>query len=130
MRTTQARPLVKPRCVCHFIVARVRKLIALFRPQYVAWISQLNTTYTDLTITGNYSGSTVQPGGEIYGNNTFPTINGTMYVSFFLLRVLSVIDKLSHSFILVTDDNPYVTPFNLTMLNAHVVAGPAMYQSG
>ncbi|KAH9895085.1 Rds1 protein [Cubamyces lactineus] len=80
-------------------------------PKYVAWISQLNTTYTDLTITGNYSGSTVQPGGEIYGNNTFPTINGTI-------------------FILVTDDNPYVTPFNLTMLNSHVVAGPAMYQSG
>ncbi|KAI8993864.1 Rds1 protein [Trametes punicea] len=80
-------------------------------PKYVAWISQLNTTYTDLTITGNNSGSTVQPGGEIFGDNTFPTINGTIFV-------------------LVTDNNPYVTPFNLTMLNQHVVAGPAVYQSG
>ncbi|OSC97445.1 Rds1 protein [Trametes coccinea BRFM310] len=80
-------------------------------PKFVAWISQLNTTYTDLTIIGNNSGSTVQPGGEIFGNDTFSTINGTIFV-------------------LVTDANPYVTPFNLTMLNQHVVAGPAMYQSG
>ncbi|KAI9061769.1 Rds1 protein [Trametes sanguinea] len=80
-------------------------------PKFVAWISQLNTTYTDLTITGNNSGSTVQPGGEIFGNGTFSTINGTIFV-------------------MVTDANPYVTPFNLTMLNQHVVAGPAMYQSG
>ncbi|KAH9859106.1 Rds1 protein [Lenzites betulinus] len=79
--------------------------------QYVAWISQLNTTYTDLTDLGNNTGSTIQPGGEIYGNGTFSLINGTM-------------------FIMITDDNPYVTPFNLSMLNDHIVAGPAIYQSG
>ncbi|KAI0762131.1 Rds1 protein [Trametes elegans] len=79
--------------------------------KYVAWISQLNTTYTDLTVIGNNSGSTTQPGGQIFGDNTFSTINGTV-------------------FIMITDDNPYVTPFNLTMLNQHIVAGPAMYQSG
>ncbi|KAI0630097.1 Rds1 protein [Trametes polyzona] len=81
------------------------------KPKYVAWISQLNTTYTDLTCTDNNTGSTVQPGGNIFGDNTFPTINGTM-------------------FIMITDDNPYVTPFNLSMLNPHIVAGPAIYQSG
>ena len=34
------------------------------------------------------------------------------------------------SFVIVTDDNPHVTPFNLSELNEHVVAGPAIYQSG
>ncbi|KAI0665908.1 Rds1 protein, partial [Trametes maxima] len=79
--------------------------------KYVAWISQLNTTYTDLTVLGNNTGSTVQPGSEIFGNGTFSTINGTI-------------------FIMITDDNPYVTPFNVSMLNEHIVAGPAVYQSG
>ncbi|KAI0369662.1 Rds1 protein [Pilatotrama ljubarskyi] len=79
--------------------------------KFVAWISQLNTTYTPLTLTSNYSGTTQQPGGEIYGNGTFPTVNGTVFV-------------------LVTDADPYVTPFNLTMLHPHIVAGPAMYTSG
>ncbi|KAI0746048.1 Rds1 protein [Earliella scabrosa] len=71
--------------------------------KYVAWISQLNTTYSDLTVTGNNSGSTVQP------NESF--INGTI-------------------FIMITDDNPVITPFNVSMLNEHIVAGPAIYQSG
>ena len=34
------------------------------------------------------------------------------------------------SFVLVTDDNPFVTPFNLSLLNNHVVAGPAVYIAG
>ncbi|KAI0779322.1 Rds1 protein [Fomes fomentarius] len=71
--------------------------------KYVAWISQLNTTYTNLTVLGNNSGSTIQP------NETF--INGTM-------------------FIMITDTNPVITPFNVSMLNEHIVAGPALYQSG
>ncbi|KAI0355739.1 hypothetical protein OH77DRAFT_309094 [Trametes cingulata] len=79
--------------------------------KFVAWISQLNTTYTPLTLTSNFSGTTQQPGGEIYGNGTFPTVNGTVFVA-------------------VTDADPFVTPFNLTMLNPHVVAGPAVYTSG
>lgn len=37
---------------------------------------------------------------------------------------------LSHRFVMITDDNPYVTPFNLTMINEHVVAGPAVYLAG
>ncbi|TFK83959.1 hypothetical protein K466DRAFT_602409 [Polyporus arcularius HHB13444] len=32
-------------------------------------------------------------------------------------------------FVMVTDANPVITPFNISMLNDHVVAGPALYQS-
>ena len=46
-------------------------------PAYVAWISQLNTTYSDLTPTGNNSGSTVQPDSTV--------INGTLCVLLLLL---------------------------------------------
>ena len=31
---------------------------------------------------------------------------------------------------MITDDNPVITPFNVSMLNEHIVAGPAIYQSG
>ncbi|KAJ3517533.1 hypothetical protein NMY22_g13944 [Coprinellus aureogranulatus] len=80
-------------------------------PRFVAWISQLNTTYTPLENIQNNTGTTIQPGGEIWGENTAPVVNNTVFV-------------------LVTDDNPYVTPFNLSELNAHVVAGPAVYTAG
>lgn len=95
---------------------------------YVAWLSQLNVTYTPLNdvhpiIGGNssnttstassgvvqlYTGTTVQPDVQSYIGN--PAVNGTMFIA-------------------VTDKNPYVTPFNVSMLNPHVVAGPAMYQA-
>lgn len=79
--------------------------------KWAAWISQLNTTYTPLqNISGN-TAVTTQPGGNIYGGDTAATINGTMFV-------------------LITDDNPFVTPFNLSILNQHVVAGPALYTAG
>ncbi|OCH84302.1 Rds1 protein [Obba rivulosa] len=80
-------------------------------PAYVAWISQLNTTYTPLTNISGNAGLTQQPGGEIFGTGTAPLVNGTMFV-------------------LVTDSDPYVTPYNLSQLNPHVVAGPAIYQAG
>ncbi|KAF8155854.1 Rds1 protein [Crassisporium funariophilum] len=80
-------------------------------PKYVAWISQLNTTYTPLTNISGQSGQTIQPGGRVFGDNTAPVVNGSMFV-------------------LITDSDLYVTPFNLSMLNPHVVAGPAVYQSG
>ncbi|KAG7086241.1 hypothetical protein E1B28_002212 [Marasmius oreades] len=80
-------------------------------PQFVAWISQLNTTYTPLTNISGNSGTTIQPGGRIFGDGTAPLINGTVFV-------------------VVTDEDVFVTPHNLSMLNPHVVAGPAIYQSG
>ncbi|KAF7983784.1 hypothetical protein HWV62_19001 [Athelia sp. TMB] len=90
------------------------------KAKYAAWISQLNTTYTLLSDISGESATTLQPGGNIFYNHTAkggnssvsaPLINGTMFV-------------------LITDDNPHVTPFNLSLLNKHVVAGPAIYQAG
>ncbi|KAF5326773.1 hypothetical protein D9619_004478 [Psilocybe cf. subviscida] len=80
-------------------------------PKYVAWISQLNTTFTELVDINGQSGRTYQPGGTVFGDNTAPIVNGTM-------------------FIMITDNNATITPANVSMLNPHIVAGPALYQSG
>lgn len=78
-------------------------------PKYVAWVTQLNVTYSSLDVTNATSGSTVQPNVETYAGD--PAINGTMFIA-------------------ITDDDPYLTPFNLSLINRHVVAGPALYQAG
>ncbi|KAG8530122.1 uncharacterized protein KY384_005605 [Bacidia gigantensis] len=77
-------------------------------PAFVAWSQQLNLTYSPLTVTGNNSGYTFQPEGFVYGSDGI--INGTMAV-------------------LLTDLDLYVTPFNASMINPHVVA-LGMYQAG
>jgi len=78
-------------------------------PKYAAWISQLNTTYTPLyNIKGN-KGCALQPHSFTWP--TDPAVNGTMFV-------------------LLTDANPVVTPANVSVLNPHVRAGPALYQAG
>ncbi|KAI5300472.1 hypothetical protein KEM55_007138, partial [Ascosphaera atra] len=105
------------------------------KPAYVAWVSQLNVTYSPLTniqqIAGHngtvngtanaagvsggngtsfaYMGTTTQPNAATYLGD--PAINGTIFVA-------------------VTDKNLYVTAHNLSLLNPHVVAGPALYQAG
>lgn len=75
---------------------------AMGPPAYVAWVSQLNTTYTKLNLTGQNSGTTVQPFDGV--------ISGTMFVA-------------------VVDAETYITPHNISMLNEHIVAGPAIYQA-
>lgn len=70
-------------------------------PLWVGWSSQLNFTYSPLTVTGNNTGYTYQPEGYVYGNDGI--INGTMAV-------------------MLTDLDLYVTPFNTTMVNPHIVA--------
>ena len=77
-------------------------------PAYVAWVSQLNMTYTPLTVTGDNSGTTYQPAGEVYQGDG--TVNGTMWIA-------------------LTDEELYVTPFNLSMLNPHVAA-LGIFQAG
>jgi hypothetical protein len=74
---------------------------AMNPPAYVAWVSQLNLTYTSLTLTGNNSGFTFQPAGDVYAGD--PAVNGTMFVA-------------------ITDSDLYLTAFNLSMINPHVVA--------
>ncbi|EPX74939.1 uncharacterized protein SOCG_02418 [Schizosaccharomyces octosporus yFS286] len=80
-------------------------------PQFAAWISQLNVTYTPLNVTGNNSGSTYQPSVHVYNDSTQQVINGS-------------------SFVVLTDIALPVTPFNLTAINEHIVAGPLVYSSG
>jgi hypothetical protein len=84
------------------------------KPAYVAWVTQLNVAYSKLTLNaggGNAStsGYTIQPDLQTYEGD--PAVNGTMFVA-------------------VTDDDPVLTPFNLSLINVHVVAGPALYQAG
>ncbi|EIM92371.1 Rds1 protein [Stereum hirsutum FP-91666 SS1] len=85
--------------------------------KYAAWISQLNTTYTLLEDVNGTSASTIQPSGALFNNvtlfsnSTFPLLNGTVYL-------------------LITDAAPLVTPYNLSQIEPHIVAGPALYQVG
>ncbi|KAL3484910.1 ferritin-like domain-containing protein [Aspergillus germanicus] len=78
------------------------------QPKFVAWSSQLNLTYSPLTVTEGNRGWTTQPSGFVYGNDAI--INGTMAV-------------------MLTDTDLFVTPFNLTQLNPHIVA-LGLYQAG
>ncbi|KAE8408045.1 hypothetical protein BDV37DRAFT_296948 [Aspergillus pseudonomiae] len=78
-------------------------------PKYVVWVTQLNVTYSPLEMTGDNYGSTIQPDVQTYAGD--PAINGTMFIA-------------------ITDSDPYLSPFNLSMINPHVVAGPALYKSG
>ncbi|KAL9599160.1 MAG: hypothetical protein Q9219_004027 [cf. Caloplaca sp. 3 TL-2023] len=77
-------------------------------PKFVGWSQQLNLTYSPLTLTGNNTGYTYQPEGFVYGNDGI--INGTMAV-------------------MLTDLDLFVTPFNTSMLNPHIVA-LGLYQAG
>lgn len=77
-------------------------------PKFAAWASQLNLTYTPLTVTGNNTGYTFQPAGEVYRGD--PAVNGTMFVA-------------------LTDTDLFLTPFNLSMINPHVAA-LGIYQAG
>ncbi|KAL2355431.1 ferritin-like domain-containing protein [Cryomyces antarcticus] len=77
-------------------------------PQFVAWVSQLNLTYTPLTVTGNNSGYTYQPASEVYKGD--PASNDTMFIA-------------------LTDSDLFLTPFNLSMINPHVAA-LGIFQAG
>ncbi|KAF2271833.1 uncharacterized protein EI97DRAFT_387179 [Westerdykella ornata] len=77
-------------------------------PRFAAWVSQLNLTYTPLQVTGNNTGFTYQPADVVWEGD--PAVNSTMFVA-------------------LTDANPFLTPFNLTLINPHVVA-LGLYQAG
>ncbi|KAL4908664.1 hypothetical protein BDW74DRAFT_188569 [Aspergillus multicolor] len=78
------------------------------QPKFVGWSNQLNLTFSPLTVTGQNRGWTVQPGGFVFGDDG--VVNDTMAV-------------------MLTDLDLYVTPFNTTMLNPHIVA-LGLYQAG
>jgi hypothetical protein len=77
-------------------------------PLFAAWVSQLNLTYTPLITTGPNEGYTFQPASEVYQGD--PAANDTMFVA-------------------LTDSDVFLTPFNLSMINPHVVA-LGLYQAG
>lgn len=77
-------------------------------PKYVAWVSQLNLTYTDLVVTGANQGYTYQPNTTVYEGD--PAVNGTMFIA-------------------LTSVNDPFTPFNLSNINPYVSA-IALYQAG
>ncbi|KAF2144990.1 uncharacterized protein K452DRAFT_221685 [Aplosporella prunicola CBS 121167] len=77
-------------------------------PTFVAWVSQLNLTYTPLTVTGDKEGFTYQPASVVYEGD--PAANDTMFIA-------------------LTDCDLYLTPFNLSMINPHVKA-LGLYQAG
>jgi hypothetical protein len=70
-------------------------------PAWVAWVNQLNLTYTPLEISGNNSGYTYQPAEVVWEGD--PAVNNTVFIA-------------------LTDSNPFLTPFNISMLNPHIVA--------
>jgi len=78
-------------------------------PKYVAWVNQLNVTYSPLTVTGNNTGYATQPGGVVFNNTDDGIINGTMFIG-------------------LTDTDLYVTPYNLSLLNDHLYAW-GLYQA-
>ncbi|KKY17408.1 putative protein rds1 [Phaeomoniella chlamydospora] len=77
-------------------------------PAFAAWVTQLNVTYSPLINVSGNSAYTIQPNVSTFAGD--PAINGTMFLA-------------------LTDTDLYVTPFNLTMINPHVVA-LGLYQAG
>lgn len=77
-------------------------------PRYALWVSQLNTTYSPLLNVSGNSAYTIQPNVSTYEGD--PSVNGTMFLA-------------------ITDEDLYVTPFNLSQVNPHVYA-LALYQAG
>ncbi|RPA90835.1 stress response protein Rds1 [Choiromyces venosus 120613-1] len=81
--------------------------------KFAAWISQLNITYTPLYGMG-YSGKgtvkATQPKQYLFSELN-PALNGTVFVA-------------------LVDEDIYLTPHNVSIINDHIVAGPALYQAG
>ncbi|KAI0599603.1 ferritin-like domain-containing protein [Biscogniauxia sp. FL1348] len=77
-------------------------------PKFAAWVSQLNVTYSPLMDVSGNTAYTIQPNGSTFEGD--PAINGTI-------------------FLLITDRDLYVTPFNVSLLNPFINA-LAIYQAG
>lgn len=77
------------------------------------FIAQLNATSVPFVRTGNNTGTCLMPAGQVYeGVYDNPILNGTNFL------------------LLVESPAPYVTPYNLSLLDAVTVAGPAVVVYG
>ncbi|KAK9896246.1 hypothetical protein P389DRAFT_76656 [Cystobasidium minutum MCA 4210] len=83
-------------------------------PTHALWVHQINATLAPLTITGPNSGYAKLPAGDVYDTeiaHTGPAINGTGFVA-------------------LVDSADTYTVYNLSLVIPHMVAGPAIFQSG
>ena len=78
-------------------------------PAYAMFVNQLNATYVPLQNLSGNSAVAIQPNASVFEGDGVN--NGTMFIA-------------------ITSDNPYVTPYNLSMVLPYVYAGPALYQAG
>jgi hypothetical protein len=78
-------------------------------PNYCHFVSQLNTTIATFTPSGNGTGSCPLPDGYVFGDDAIN--NGTLFV-------------------MLTSEDTFVTPYNLSLLNDVIVAGPAVLVAG
>jgi hypothetical protein len=74
------------------------------------FIAQLNATNVPFQRTGNNSGTCLMPNGTLFSQGN-PILNDT-------------------NFILLTSESIYVTPYNLSLLDDVIVAGPAVVVYG
>ncbi|EST10013.1 hypothetical protein PSEUBRA_000414 [Kalmanozyma brasiliensis GHG001] len=81
-------------------------------PKFAAYVSQFNVTYAPLydVDMDARTAKARQPGGKVYPEGP-SLINSTIFVA-------------------LTSNDAHYTPANLTLINNHVVAGPAIYQAG
>lgn len=80
-------------------------------PKYAMFVSQLNPTYlyVPLVNSTNKGPSAVRPSVINFAGD--PAVNGNM-------------------FIVITSDNSYLTPYNLSMIDPCVCSGPMLYPAG
>ncbi len=62
--------------VNHKTESYVTNTTALGPPAFVAWVTQLNVTYSPLTDISNNTGKTIQPDVSVFEGD--PAINGTV----------------------------------------------------
>ncbi|SNX81715.1 probable Rds1 protein [Melanopsichium pennsylvanicum] len=81
-------------------------------PKFAAYVSQYNVSYAPLYDVDTNAGTAKarQPGGTVFPQGP-SLINSTIFVA-------------------LTDTSDFYTPANLSLINYHVVAGPAIYQAG
>lgn len=103
-------------------------------PKYALWAHQLNATYAPLTLTSETTGYAYLPKGDVYDTEismTGPAINGTgeefpLELDFGYTDLL----PLFTGFVALVNDNPFLTPYNLSLILPHMVAGPAVFVAG
>lgn len=78
-------------------------------PSFCKFVNQLNVTSSPFNSTGNGTGMCQLRGGFVFGDD--PINNGTMFV-------------------MLTSEDTFVTPYNLSLLNDVIVAGPAVLIAG